>query len=263
MAQGNNSSLEQKQCMSKQWEREQKQLAHDSGANDKGLNGTMKEYSKMKNKEENDTDEGPNAAGHTDYDSAGLQLASKSNRKRCDVTQLQGYYKYVGFRNDHYAFVHKQDHRAELIADYKGYCYLGMKKRLCINLQVFFFVYACFIFHYTYFVKKKKGWRFVMNEVYIAYTYTNTEGEGFELLQKVPKDNLAAKNNRPVGSFSVSSSGNSNGSDGKEKSNNGNLSPTSQRDDDGKKQKKSGVNRNDYVNRSCLLMIAITITQQR
>ncbi|ETO11462.1 hypothetical protein RFI_25914 [Reticulomyxa filosa] len=144
------------------------------------LNGTMKESIKMEHKEENDTSEGPSAAGHTGYGLAGLQLASKSNRKRaskvlkekmicdssgavigdvgvdmehtnvghlriysvghwCDVTQLQMYYKCVGFCNDRYAFVNKQDHRAELIDDHKGYWYLVCDKTIMYKSSLFFF----------------------------------------------------------------------------------------------------------------------------
>ncbi|ETO07099.1 hypothetical protein RFI_30293 [Reticulomyxa filosa] len=182
------------------------------------LNGTMKESSKMKSKEENDTDEGPNAAGHTGYDLAGLQLASKSNRKRaskvrkekmigdssgavigdmgvdvksdeksdilqqqmetqmsaicgytvwvnwCDVTQLQGYYKCVGFRNDHYAFVHKQDHRAELIADHKGYWHLVYDKTIMYKSSGIFFLFCLCMFYISLCIfckerkkKKKRG----------------------------------------------------------------------------------------------------------
>ncbi|ETO11166.1 hypothetical protein RFI_26210, partial [Reticulomyxa filosa] len=42
----------------------------------------------------------------------------------CDMAQFHGYYKCIGFRNDHFAFVHKRDDRAQLIADQKGFWYL-------------------------------------------------------------------------------------------------------------------------------------------
>ncbi|ETO02292.1 hypothetical protein RFI_35144, partial [Reticulomyxa filosa] len=150
------------------------------------LNGTMKESIKMEHKEENDTSEGPSAAGHTGYGLAGLQLASKSNRKRaskvlkekmicdssgavigdvgvdvkCDnkldihTTTTDGTHKCRPFADIQCGSL--QDHRAELIDDHKGYLYLVCDKTIMYKSSLFFFFYACFIFHYAHFVKKKK-----------------------------------------------------------------------------------------------------------